>query len=73
MGTFTNFLKDAPAPDTAKGKIDVLLVPSSVGTCFPYTINPIIKFVWAIALLVKYIMSVCNSVGVLAWAGVLDG
>jgi transcriptional regulator GlxA family with amidase domain len=51
----------------------VLVVPSGAGTCFPHLINPIIKFVRAIAPLVKYIMSVCNGAGVLARAGVLDG
>jgi transcriptional regulator GlxA family with amidase domain len=72
-GTFADFLKDAPATDTAKGKIDVLVVPGGAGTRFPHIINPVIEFVRAIAPLVKYIMSVCNGAGVLARAGVLDG
>jgi transcriptional regulator GlxA family with amidase domain len=72
-GTFADFLKDAPAPDTAKGKIDVLVVPGGAGTRFPHLIDPVIEFVRAIAPSVKYIMSVCNGAGVLARAGVLDG
>ncbi|KAH3629536.1 hypothetical protein KXW27_002712 [Aspergillus fumigatus] len=72
-GTFADFLKDAPAPDTAKGKIDVLVVPGGAGTRFPHLIDPVIEIVRAIAPSVKYIMSVCNGAGVLARAGVLDG
>ncbi|KAH3164624.1 hypothetical protein KXW84_006063 [Aspergillus fumigatus] len=72
-GTLADFLKDAPAPDTAKGKIDVLVVPGGAGTRFPHLIDPVIEIVRAIAPSVKYIMSVCNGAGVLARAGVLDG
>jgi transcriptional regulator GlxA family with amidase domain len=72
-GTFADFLKNAPTPETAKGKIDVLVVPGGAGTRFPHTIDPVIEFVRAIAPSVKYIMSVCNGAGVLARAGVLDG
>ncbi|KAF7173540.1 hypothetical protein CNMCM5623_005763 [Aspergillus felis] len=73
-GTFADFLKDAPAPpDSAKGKIDVLVVPGGAGTRFPHTIDPVIDFVRGIAPSVKYIMSVCTGAAVLARAGVLDG
>jgi transcriptional regulator GlxA family with amidase domain len=72
-GTFADFLKDVPALNSVKGKIDVLVVPGGAGTRFPHAIDPVIEFVRRIAPSVKYIMSVCNGAGVLARAGVLDG